>query len=134
MRQELAEKSVAADRDQHGPGHVRAPHEQARQCAMASAAPSSRRRQFVEREPARHEAKTQITATRMARLISAGFTALALLAGFRFAQQIGAVQRRVIIGRDQREAASVSIRSITQPKVDIRRAYGHHAVAVEIVF
>src|SRR5216684_5332378 len=51
-------------------------------------------------------ARPQITATRTARKTSKGFidVALALLAGFRFPQQISAVQRRVIIGRDQREA------------------------------
>src|SRR6266436_2983337 len=50
------------------------------------------------------KASPQITATMTARLTSTGFTSLALLAGFRFAQQISAVQRRVIIGRDQLEA------------------------------
>src|SRR5437660_6924947 len=53
-------------------------------------------------------ASPQITATRTAMQMSAGFifssSFLALLAGFGFAQEISAVQRRVIIGRHQREA------------------------------
>src|SRR5665647_3675303 len=51
------------------------------------------------------KARPQITATITARLTSAGFIEyLALLAWFRFPQQVGAVQRRVIIRRHHREA------------------------------
>src|SRR5690242_21326345 len=64
------------------------------------------------------KASPQMIATRMAMRISAGFIVvlgsalscspvlirLALLAGSWFAQQIGAVHRCVVIGRDQREA------------------------------
>src|SRR5437879_2604365 len=50
------------------------------------------------------KARPQITATRTARQTSEGFIGLALLAVFRFPQQIGTVQRRVIIGRYQGEA------------------------------
>src|SRR5665213_2341138 len=80
------------------------------------------------------KAKPQITATVTARLTSAGFIELALLAGFGFAQQIGTVQRRVIVGRYQYEA-DIGQHPLDHPaEGGIFVAHmGHHAVALEIV-
>src|SRR3984885_6812216 len=79
-------------------------------------------------------ASPQITATRMARKMSAGFTLLALRAVFGFAQQIGAVQRCVIVGREQREA-DIGQHPLDHPaegRIFVAHM-GDHAVAVEIV-
>src|SRR5450432_4405464 len=73
----------------------------AKRIAVISAGESSSSASLLATNPT-----PQVIATRTARKTSAGFidAALALLAGFRFPQQIGAVQRRVVIGRDQRKA------------------------------
>ena len=58
LRQKLAEKQRDADRDQERPRHIRLAHEQARHRRDGKAQRRhQRRRQFVEREPARDEAK-----------------------------------------------------------------------------
>src|SRR5262245_49787302 len=86
-------------------------------------------------------ASPQITATRMARTTSAGFIVLALLfwllalfAGFRFAQQVGAVQGGMVIDRDELEA-DVGQHALDHPaEGGIFVAHvGDDAVAVEIV-
>src|SRR5882757_6439164 len=79
-------------------------------------------------------ARPQITATRTAIKTSAGFIFLTLFAGFRFAQKISAVQRRVIIDRDDREAG-IGQHALDHPAK--RRIFVAHmannAVAIEIV-
>src|ERR1700682_6689629 len=103
----------------------------AKRIAVISAGESSSSANLLATNP-----RPQMTATRTARKTSKGFTdaALALLAGFRFPQQIGAVQRRVIIGRDQRET-DVGQHTLHHPAK--RRIFGahmgHHTVARNIV-
>ena len=59
LRQKLAEKQRAADRDQHRPGDIRPAHEQARHGRDRKAHRRHQRgREFVERQPARHEPET----------------------------------------------------------------------------
>ncbi len=58
LRQELAEEQRGADGDQQWPRHIRLAHEQARHRRDGKAQRRhQRRRQFVERQPARHEAQ-----------------------------------------------------------------------------
>src|ERR1700704_4146199 len=78
-----------------------------------------------------------ITAANIIKVIKSGcdMTAgtrfpLALLAGFRFSPQVGAVQRRVIIRRDQHEAA-LGEHALDHPaegRIFVAHM-GHHAVA-----
>src|SRR5579863_3991625 len=82
------------------------------------------------------KASPQITATRTARQTSAGFILvfLALLAVFRFPQQISAMQRRVIIHRGQREAG-IGQHALDHPaegRVFVAHM-GDDTVAVELV-
>src|SRR5260370_19376641 len=71
----------------------------AKRIAVISAGESSSSASLLATNP-----RPQMTATRTARKTSKGFidAALALLAGFWFPQQIGAVQRRVVITRYRR--------------------------------
>src|SRR5712671_6836958 len=82
------------------------------------------------------KASPQITATMTARSTSTGFidAALALLAGFRFAQQISAVQRRVIIGRDQLEpdVGEHALHHPAEGRIFVAHV-GDNAVAREVV-
>src|SRR5712671_3579318 len=103
----------------------------AKRIAVISAGESSSSASLLATNP-----RPQMTATRTARKTSKGFidAALALLAGFWFPQQIGAVQRRVIISRDQRET-DVGQHALHHPAE--RRIFvahmGNHTVARKIV-